>query len=366
MKKLTQEEFIERSKIIHNYKYDYSLVKYINNRTKVEIICKEHGIFKQTPEKHMVGRKCIHCSGNNKKTNEEFIKEANIIHNNFYDYSLVNYINIKTKIKIICPIHGIFEQKAESHLNGSNCPKCSEKKYKYNKLIFIEKSNLIHNFEFDYSLVNYVNSYTKVKIICKKHGIFEQKPSQHLLGQKCPKCKYNNMDNNLLSFSKKSNLIHNNFYDYSLVDYVNSYTKVKIICKKHGIFEQKPKDHVNSKQGCPICNLSKGENNIKLILENNNINYEIQKKFDDCKSDKNYPLKFDFYLPNINTCIEFDGKQHFNAIKYFGGELTLNGITLRDDMKSKYCKNNNIHLIRIPYTEINNIENILKKELKIK
>jgi len=338
--------FINKSNIIHNNFYDYSLINYVDNNTKVKIMCPVHGIFEQTPRKHKSGNGCNKCAIESRKNNiNELIEKSNIIHNNFYDYSLINYTNMKIKVKIICPIHGIFEQNMESHLNGHGCSKCSFNKMKHDKNIFINKSKIIHNDEFDYSLVNYINSYTKVKIVCKKHGVFEQKPAMHLLGQKCPKCKYNSMDNDKDTFINKSNIIHNNIYDYSLVDYINSYTKVKIICKKHGLFEQKPKDHINSKQGCPLCKTSKGEKLITEMLEKNNIKFIYQNKFKNCNNIKS--LKFDFYLPDYNTCIEFNGEQHYKPIKYFGGDKTLNYIQKNDSIKKQFCKINNINLLII-------------------
>jgi hypothetical protein len=116
--------FIKKANLIHNFKYDYSIVDYKNNKTKIRIICFEHGEFWQTPSNHLNGNGCPICSGVNKLTTEKFIERSNIIHNFKYDYSVVEYKNNKTKIKIICPVHGIFEQRPDSHLNGQNCPKC--------------------------------------------------------------------------------------------------------------------------------------------------------------------------------------------------------------------------------------------------
>ncbi|MCK9445483.1 hypothetical protein M0Q50_01150 [bacterium] len=187
-KKLTTEYFVKKSMIIHNNKYDYSLVEYINSETKVKIICPIHGIFEQSPYCHLINKGCLQCLYDSKKTTlDEFTKKSMIIHNNKYDYSLVEYINARIKVKIICPIHGIFEQSPYCHLINKGCPMCSGNK-KLTKEKFEEKSNIIHNNYFDYSLVIYINNSTKVKIICPEHGIFEQKPSNHLNGKKCTLC----------------------------------------------------------------------------------------------------------------------------------------------------------------------------------
>ena len=164
--KLTTEKFIKRAKVIHRDRYDYSLVDYKNNSTNVKIICKTHGMFKQTPSTHLKGMGCSKCSGLERLTNEEFTERANKKHNNKYNYSLVIYKNNHTKIKIICPIHGEFEQTPGAHLQRAGCPKCSNNKRLTTKE-FIEKANIIHNNKYDYSLVEYKNSFKKIKIICQ-------------------------------------------------------------------------------------------------------------------------------------------------------------------------------------------------------
>jgi len=222
---------------------------------------------------------------------------------------------------------------------------------KYTQEIIIEKLKIIHNNFYDYSLFNYNGVNNKVKIICPIHGEFEQIPNSHLSGCGCLKCA--NKDVTTDEFNKKASKVHNNIYDYSLSDYINSFTKIKIICKTHGMFEQTPNAHLDG-SGCPKCNDSKGEIKIKKILDSKNINYEIQKTFKSCEYLK--PLKFDFYLPKLNTCIEFDGEQHYNPVKYWGGEDTLSKIKERDKIKTDFCRENNIQLLRIRYDE-----NIFKK-----
>ena len=186
--KIRTEKFIEKSKEIHKNKYKYSNVNYLNTKTKVKIICPIHGEFEQRPNDHLNGFGCSKCSGNKRLTSNEFIKNAKEKYKNKYDYSLVNYINNKTKVKIICPIHGKFETKPNDHLNGSGgCPKCHGR----NKTTddFIEDSNLIHFNKYDYSITNYENVFKKVKIICPTHGEFQQTPNNHLSGSGCPVCK---------------------------------------------------------------------------------------------------------------------------------------------------------------------------------
>lgn len=196
-KTLSDIDFIKKANNIHKSKYDYSKVNYINNRTKVCIICPEHGEFMQTPSSHLSGRGCPQCANNNKLTffnltTEEFIDKAKNIQGNKYDYSKVKYINAKTKVCIICPEHGEFEQTPSSHLSGCGCPQCgiktvAEKKKSTNDE-FIIKSNEIHGDKYDYSKVNYITAKDDVTIICPKHGEFEQTPDAHIHGSGCPKC----------------------------------------------------------------------------------------------------------------------------------------------------------------------------------
>lgn len=213
---------------------------------------------------------------------------------------------------------------------------------------FINRANKIHNSVYDYSLVEYLGYHSKIKIICKEHGIFEQLVYNHLSGKtKCPKC-VGGVKHTLKEFLIKSKNCHGEKYDYSLVEYKNARTKVKIICKTHGVFEQAPQHHTNG-VGCPSCNESKGERQIVKILNNMKIEFKREKRFEDCRF-KN-PLPFDFYLPILNTCIEYDGMHHFRKWDRFGGQKSLDKQTIKDQIKNEYCKNNTIKLIRIRYDD---------------
>jgi len=192
-KRLTNEEFIKRAKAIHGDTYDYSLVNYVNTKIKVKLICPIHGVFEQTSGKHLIGRGCVDCGNEKSKMSQrtklpDFIENSNSIHNNKYDYSQVDYQGALVKIKIACPIHDIFEQRPSDHLKGHGCDKCYKDSLKVTKEDFIKRSKDIHN-KYDYSQVEYVDYRTKVKIVCPIHDIFEQRPSQHLIGQGCTLCR---------------------------------------------------------------------------------------------------------------------------------------------------------------------------------
>lgn len=279
-----------------------------------------------------------------KLNTKEFIEKAQLIHNYKYDYSLVKYINTRTPIIIICKDCGEFKILPHSHIQGIGCAKC----YTLNNEKFINKANKIHNNEYNYDKIDVTNNKTKIVITCKKHGDFEQQPRAHLKGQGCPKCFRERKKFTTEQFIDKSNKKHNNLYDYSLVEYENKKNKVKIICKKHGIFEQNAGHHLRG-VGCPICKNSKGEKLIEEFLINNNIEYIRQKTFNECFYIA--LLRFDFYLPSYNICIEYNGLQHYKPIDYFGGVEKYNLNKQRFNIKKEFCAKNNIKLITIRYNE---------------
>lgn len=292
---------------------------------------------------------------------KEFLEKSNLIHNNFYDYSLVNYINNKIKVKIICPIHGDFLQTPKNHTKGQGCPKCATI-YKSKKLTkstddFINQCKNIHYNFYTYNNVIYINNKTNITVTCPIHGDFIINPSHHLNGTGCSKCSKNyNLTTD--EFINKAKNIHGDRYDYSVTEYKNNKTKINIICKKHGIFSQRPEHHLLG-CNCPKCNSSKGENLIRSLLIENEFNFKEQKRFDKCRNKKTLP--FDFYLLDLNICIEYDGIHHYKPIR---GEKYLQQVKKHDNIKDIFCNENNIELIRIPYTE--NIENIKKIIIKIK
>lgn len=295
-----------------------------------------------------------------KKTNNEFILEAKLAHGDKYDYSLTEYNGVNEKIIIICKEHGQFKQIARDHKKGQNCPICS-KKEKYNKIRYNLKElslkiNTIHGDKYHYYDLTVNSLKDKIKIFCDIHGEFEQRVDIHLKGEGCKSCylEKRSVEARLTreEFIEKANLIHNNEYNYDSTYYVSCDKKVKIKCLLHGEFEQNANSHLNGR-GCPICSQSKGEKEIRKHLEKNNIKFTQEKSFDGCKNIRSLP--FDFYLPELNICIEYHGKQHYEPITYFGGVKRFETQQKRDKIKEIYCYNNDIQLITIKYCEnINN------------
>jgi protein-arginine kinase activator protein McsA len=310
--RLTTEQFIDRVTVLYGTKYDYTLVKYIDAHTPVDIICGKHGVFSHKPYIFWGGRGCKQCDRDARKlipklTTIEFIDKANNIHNNVYDYSLVQYKSSKEHVTIICKLHGVFNQIPNTHLDNHGCPQCG------------------------------------TTLAANKRAMLQE------------------------DYIDKAVAIHGNKYDYSLINYINATTKIEILCKIHGEFWQKPSDHINGRNGCPSCRSSKGEDAIKIWLNDNNITYITEHQFKDCIHER--MLKFDFYLPDYNICVEFDGVQHYRPFSFSSDrseETMKNNLALvktRDEIKNIYCIDNNIILIRIRYNQIKEIPRILSNML---
>lgn len=180
--KITFEEFIKRAVYKYKLYFDYSLVEYKDYKTKVKIICPEHGVFEQTPYNHInsEGNGCYLCSGKITNTLENFILTANALHSNKYDYSLAVYKNSGTKLKIICPLHGIFEKTPNNHISlKQGCPVCSGQ-VKHNVDSIVNKLSIIHKNKYKYNLKTYTNNKQIIEIICPEHGVFKQKINAHM------------------------------------------------------------------------------------------------------------------------------------------------------------------------------------------
>ena len=307
-KKYTNDEFINNAIKIHNGEYDYGKIQYVDIKTNIEIKHNKCGkYFWQVPEVHLNNHGCSYCGGSKKLTTEQFISNAIKKHGNEYGYDKVDYINAKTKIQIKhnkCEKY--FLQTPDSHLRGSGCTHCYMS-VKYTNKTFIKKAKIIHNDEYDYDNVNYIDAETKIQI---KHN-------------KCGK-----------------------------------------------IFNQIPISHLNG-QGCPFCNQSRLEKIVEKYLIDKKIIFEIQKKFKDCYNKRFLP--FDFYLSEFNVLIECQGYQHYNPVKHLYKKILTKQESLiifenqvkRDNIKRTYAKKYNIKLIEISYKDKNNISKILDNQLNI-
>lgn len=302
-----------------------------------------------------------------KLTTCEFIENAILRHNGRYDYSKSSYISTDTKICVICPVHGEFWQTPHDHLAGSGCPECGRESSKALRKTgladFIEKAEKLHGRKYDYSHVTeYTNNRDKVEIICKACGeSFFQSPDVHLRGCGCPKCA-RNQKLGKDEFVKRAERLFPE-YDFSEVEYVNSQMKVCVVCPRHGKWRIKPNDILNGHR-CPKCSGSKGERAILEWLRENGFaegeDFKCQKKFEACRDKQMLP--YDFYFPGKNLLIEYDGIQHFQPVKYFGGAAGFERTKRHDKIKEEYAKSSGILLEHITYKDdvLQKLEKLLK------
>lgn len=284
-----------------------------------------------------------------RKTTDQFIKDARAVHGDKYDYSKVNYTNNITKVEIICPIHGSFWQHPIHHLSGRGCPECGRitqaSKMKSDTKTFVEKAKALHGDKYDYSKVDYIGSSFPIEIICPTHGSFIQRASAHLDGEGCPKCglEYTASLKRLTTeeFIRRAREVHGDRYDYSLVSY-KSRDYVKIICPKHGEFEQWAYSHLSG-CGCPICRDSKLELQMRAELISRGIDFLEKETWDWLKYRQSQNV--DFYLPKYNVAIECQGGQHFYPIDHFGGEKYFEDQVKRDENKRNLCEQHGIKMV---------------------
>lgn len=233
------------------------------------------------------------------------------------------------------------------------------------KYKFVTNAIRVHGMRYDYSMVKYHNAKTKVWIGCEKHGFFLQTPNDHTCGKGCMGCsvEYNanrqKSPQNFRNFLNKANLKFRNKFDYSTVEYVNNKTHISIICPTHGSFLQRPDNHLSSKYGCEKCMIESTQSKAVTDIEKmiSFTNYVKEKRFDDCRNILTLP--FDFYIEDLNLCIEYDGEQHFRCSEHWGGDKSLKQTQHNDKIKNTYCADHDINLLRIKYDEDHII--VLKK-----
>ena len=419
-KRLTQEEFIERTKLIFGDKYNYTHVDYINSATKVNIFCKKcNENFEIIPNNHLKGFGCPRCANEEfkKRRRDKYIEEVRKVYGD--KYTVLNFEDTRKDVEVLCKKHGIFKKNAKSFKDGHKCPECrkeeletlkektkikndeikskiekekQERKEKikrgeikpvgngsemnlYYKFNYIKEAKAVFGDRFDYSKTVYEKKEKKVIINCKRHGDFKILPLVHLMGQKCKRCASEEAaqkNKQCQAISKEEAITkfkkaHGNEYDYSQVEYVNKNTKVKIICREHGEFWQKPRIHWAGSR-CPICakTVSKHELIVLNWAKENNVNIERRMVYPDLKDI--LPLSYDFYLPEYNLLIECNGRQHYEPVQFNGKtiEEAKEDFEIQkrhDKLKEEYARNNKINLLIISYKEIDDTEKILNEKL---
>lgn len=306
------------------------------------------------------------------KTTEQYIIDANKKHNNRYTYENVVYTGAKNKIDIACPTHGSFIKIANDHLNGQICPSCKKEESKgktYTTEKYIELCKETHGDRYDYSETKYIKNNMKVGVRCRSHGIFSITALHHRRGGNCPHCNIEKGRSlrTTEEYIRKANKAHNKLYDYTNTVYTGARNYVKIGCPKHGEFKQVAYYHLQG-SGCQQCSASKGELEVSRILEQLNLKF-LREESLGCYNKTGAKLFYDFYIPELKTIIEYDGIQHFKPIRFHSSQSkedakqSLIESKERDRIKNNYAVDNGYVIIRIPYTKINEIENILYDNL---
>ncbi len=346
--------FLAKAIKTHGDLYDYSKVIYINNKTRVKIICPEHGSFWQQPMVHLMGSGCQKCGGHSEVTKDIFIVKANEKHNSFYNYDNIILGRMDRHINIICPEHGSFSQRPNNHINGTGCPKCYDIRKRYSTDQFIENAIKIHGGTYNYNNVIYINALTPVEIICKEHGSFWQRPNEHTIGKSgCSDCGGTKLITNDI-FLKRANNIHNHKYIY-LEKYVTSHYRLSIKCPIHGIFKQQAYRHLQGSI-CPECSKGSGGFNYtksgilyyiqdvetgyyKLGITNNSVEIRFGSLFKKIR-----PIKTWFFNVGKNAYrVEQELHKHFIEFSIFNKNFINNGGTefFNKDILNLDTKENN-------------------------
>jgi protein-arginine kinase activator protein McsA len=368
---LTTQQVIKDFQKVHGDRYDYSKVDYKNTKTKVLIICQEHGEFWQSSGEHKKGKGCPECGGNILLTTQKVIKDFRKAHGDRYDYSKVDYKNTKTKVLIICQEHGEFLQIPNNHKKGHGCPRCAGCGYTLATEEIIQHFKNVHGDCYDYSKVTYRGARVKVDIICPEHGKFSQVPISHKRGIGCPKCGVaSRVDKQSLTTQQvleDFHKTHGDRYNYSKVDYVNTSTKVLIICPEHGEFWQSPHDHKRG-TGCPEC----GKNQIAEPLFRECLETFISRfgkfEFPNTRPDwlrnpeTGYKLELDCYNEELGLAFELQGRQHYKPIKCWGGEKGFVRTIRRDVHKRTECTKHGVELFRIDNRPVSDKSPDIKKK----
>lgn len=361
-KKKTIEKFKQEVKELGNDEYEVLNDEYFGNKVHLEFLHKTCGFkFMSKPNTFTSGSRCPLCSGKIRKDINYFKDEVKNLVGDEYEV-VGEYINTHTKTMFKHNCGNTFEMSPHNFISGQRCKFCQHRSYvKTTEEFKNEVKELIDD---EYSVLGeYKNNKTKILFRHNKCGKeYMVTPSDFLCGYRCSYC----FGNQKLTQEEFINRVNKSIGNDYIVKgkYINSKSKVEI---KHlscnNTWMANPMDVLFNHSGCPKCKISKGEREIEKLLNVNNIRFISQYKFSDCKNI--YLLPFDFYLPDYNVCIEYDGQLHYMSVDYFGGDKSLEKTKTRDKIKTSYCKDNDIKLIRIPYWNFNSIEEIIKQELKL-
>lgn len=368
-KKITHDDFCRKLSAVNS---DINILgTYVKALKPIKVECAVCGhVWESTPNNLLRGHGCRKCSDKKcsdrlRKDHEVFLKEMKQINPNII--ILERYVDNSTNLLCECKLDGYrWSPRPADLLHGKGCPHCkTEALKKRNTKTHAQFISEISAISSNVIVVGkYVNSNTKILCRCPVDGYeWNALPGNLLKGQGCPKCA-GILKRTEEEFFKKIKQLHPN-YDV-VTKYIDSHTSIKCRCRRcFNEWETSPDSLLNG-SGCPRCLESRGERAISSILTEHNILFERQKKFADCKNIKCLP--FDFFIPEYNLCVEYDGEQHFTPVRF--GEISEERAKAQflksqtnDRIKTEYCKRNNIRLLRIPYWDYSKIDQIIKKEI---
>lgn len=323
------------------------LDSYVNSYTKIKVKHNKCGhTYKVTPASFIKGNRCPYCFGNPKKTNEEFKKEVFDLVGNEYTF-LEPYRGTHIKIEVKHNKCGnVYKVQPANFLSNNRCPYCAGHIKKTNNQFRKEVYDLVGD---EYTFLDlYVNNHTKLKVRHNKCGlVYKVEPNSFVHGTRCPYCNGNAKKTNTQFQHEVHDLVGSKYV--FLDTYVNAQNKLRVKHNKCGhIYEVTPHNFLHGYR-CPYCSMPKEEKIITKILDDLDINYDIQKTFDDLRDVQ--LLSYDFYLPNQNILIECQGQQHYGPVDIFGGDSQFMKQQKHDQMKSDYAKDHDYNLIAVPYTE---------------
>lgn len=305
---MSTAKFAERGRLKHGPKFDYAASRYQAFTKPIECFCKQHGQFCTTPKTHLHTRSggCPGCRSEQlsralRKSSLQFVQDARDVHGDMYDYSLVDYQGVLEPVAIGCPVHGVFWMRPARHLEGRGCKQCKFQEFSDERRLTF---------------------WQFIEAVAEQHGVDR--------------------------------------YDYFLEGHVNQRSTLRIKCPEHGVFYQTASSHLRG-HGCPSCQHSAGEKRVHDALTALGIAFETQKRFFDCRHKRSLP--FDFFVPSHRLLIEFDGKQHFESSDRWGGESQLELVKKRDQIKTDFANHYGLSLLRIPFWDISNVEDIVLQAL---
>jgi len=365
---MLRHEFLRLAREKYGNAFEYPDLPDSVKRCVISIVCKTHGKVEMIARDHLRTKHgCPRCAYLKMKipvedSNRKLIQKSKQKYKDKFDYSHVNLTTERGgKVQIVCPIHGRFESSLKNHLHSAaGCSNCGTDLWLLNVTKYKELNDAaiaarkIHGDKYTY--LNYDIQTNILRYRCQTHGELEQPISTHLTGRGCMACSRIHRTITADEFIRRAKRIHPVGYSYVLSELKTVNDKITITHDCGRVYKSRVSNHLAG-QGCMRCKSSAGEGKIRNFLETNAIPYQDQFKID------GYPYRFDFYLPELNMLIEYDGQQHFEPVDYFGGIRDFLRTRERDEKKNALAKSRGMPLIRVSYRHFDNLETVLSRAI---